>query len=204
MDPAREPREYDATVLFADLRGYTSLAERHAPREVLAMLNECFAALVACLEAEEAHLDKFLGDGLMAVFGLTDAVVDHPLQAARAGVAMQRAFSHLVNGLRREGWQALGLGVGLDSGTIVAGNIGIPGNSQFTVIGDVVNVASRLTAGAQPGEVVIGPGAGAALLSRLSLEPLGVIPIRGRSSPVKAWRLVSPYPLRPHHRLSTA
>lgn len=181
--------ERDATVLFADIRGFTALAEDRQPVDVLYFVNRCFAQMVRCIREESGMLDKFLGDGLMAVFGLVEFQPDHVQRAARAAVSMQRAMNDLLPRLEAEGWENVGLGIGLESGRVVAGHVGIPERREFTVLGDVVNVASRLTAGAQPGEIVLGPGAASALGAEFPLASLGTISIRGRRQPVEAWRL---------------
>jgi adenylate cyclase len=181
--------EREATVLFADLRGFTAMAENRPPVDVLRLVNRCFAAMVGCVRAEEGMLDKFLGDGLMAVFGIPEPCDDHAARGLRAAHAMQLAMADLAPVLMEEGWGQVGLGVGLESGRVVAGHVGVPDRHDYTVLGDVVNVAARLTAGAAAGEVVLGPGAGEAVGPLYPLVPLGNISIRGRRAPVLAWRL---------------
>lgn len=194
-----EPRDHDASVLFADLRGFTGLAEERSPAEVLRLVNRCFAVLIRCVLAESGHLDKLLGDGLMAVFGLPAEQRDHAGRALRAARAMQAGIARLAPSLRADGWEHAGLGVGIESGRVVAGRVGVPGWEDDTVLGDVVNVAARLTAGAAPGEIVLGPGAARAVGVRDDLTPLGLIPIRGRRQPVAAWR-AGPEAPRDDHR----
>lgn len=182
-------RECEATVLFADLRGFTGLAETRKPVEVLELVNRCFGALVDCVLAEDGMLDKFLGDGLMAVFGIDHPYESHTERALRAASAMQVVMGEIAPTLAAEDWGSVGLGVGIETGHLVAGNVGVPIRRDFTVLGDVVNVASRLTAGAASGEVVLGPAAGAILGEQYALVSLGTITIRGRRQPVEAWRL---------------
>ena len=184
-----EAEEVEATILFADLRGFTGLAEGREPVDVLDLINQCFPPLIGCIQAEGGTLDKFLGDGIMAVFGVNGDQGDHAERAVRAGLAMQDVMRSLTPGLQLAGWESVGLGVGLETGRVVAGYVGLPARREFTVLGDVVNVASRLTAGAAAGEVVLGPGAGEAVQERHPLVPLGTISIRGRRAPVTAWRV---------------
>lgn len=186
-------QECVATVLFADLRGFTALAESRSPVEVLRLVNRCMSVLIEAVQSEGGSVDKFLGDGIMAAFGVVGPLhTDHAERAVRAALQMQHSMALLAPTLRAEGWENVGLGVGLETGRVVVGDVGTPQRREFTVLGDVVNVASRLTAGASPGEVVLGAGAGAAVKGYGELESLGEISIRGRRQPVHAWRLVRP------------
>lgn len=184
-----QAEEREATVLFADLRGFTTLAEDRSPVEVLHLVNRCVPPMILAVRQEYGMVDKFLGDGIMAVFGLSVAQQDHAERAVRAARAIQANMAELEPELRAQGWDEVGIGIGLETGRIVAGQVDVPGRREFTVLGDVVNVASRLTAGASAGEVVLGEGARVALARTYRLISLGSIPIRGRRQPVHAWRL---------------
>jgi adenylate cyclase len=128
----------------------------------------------------------------MVVFGIGAVQADHATRAVRAARAMQRAMVAIAPELHAHGWNGISLGVGMETGRVVAGHVGGPDLCEYTVLGDVVNVASRLTAGAGGGEVVLGPGAAAAVCESHQLVSLGEISIRGRRQPVVAWRLRSP------------
>lgn len=191
-EPARtapaEGREVVATVLFADLRGFTALAESRPPGEVLWLVNRCIGEMARCIHTEGGKLDKFLGDGLMAVFGL-DGAKDHAERAVAAGRSIQTALDRARPELEAGGWASVGIGVGMETGRVVTGRVGVPERSEATVLGDVVNVAARLTAGAAAGEVVLGAGTASAVGAATGLVPLGEISIRGRRQPVRAFRL---------------
>jgi class 3 adenylate cyclase len=184
-----EGEERDASVLFVDVRGFTGLAETRNPVEVLRFLNRCFGALVGNVRDESGMLDKFLGDGLMAVFGVPFPLEEHALRAVRAANGMQAAIHTIGPQLEADGWGSVSLGIGIESGSVVAGNIGVPERQDYTVVGDVVNVASRLTAGAAPGEIVLGPRTAASVADQYQLISLGAISIRGRRQPVEAFKL---------------
>jgi adenylate cyclase len=142
-DLLTEPREVEATVLITDLRGFTTLAERRSPNEVLALLNRVHGALAERVEAHGGTVDKFLGDGMLAVFGAPDPVPDH---AARA-LDCAKAILEAVDALGAEDAETpLRVGIGVHSGPLVAGCIGSGARLEFTVIGDTVNVAARLEA----------------------------------------------------------
>ncbi len=151
-----EPTERDVVVVFADLRGFTALSEGLAPRIVVEqVLNRFFALMTDVLYAHEATIDKFLGDGLMAVFG---SIIDRPddiSRAVQAAVAMQRAFTELQASWNRELGRDIGLGIGISWGRAVVGNLGSPQRLDYTLIGDVVNTASRLVDLAESGQIIV-------------------------------------------------
>ncbi|MBI5608122.1 MAG: HAMP domain-containing protein [Deltaproteobacteria bacterium] len=132
------------TVLFSDIRDFTTLSERMPAQEVVAMLNDYFTAMVAIIMEEGGVVDKYIGDAIMAVFG---APVSHPedaVRALRAAVRMRLALGPLNERLQSKGFPALRTGIGLHTGSVVAGNIGSDQRMEYTVIGDTVNLASRL------------------------------------------------------------
>jgi len=129
--------EVEVTVLFLDVRDFTSFSEGSSPHEVVARLNELFDCVVPVVEQHGGHVDKFIGDGLLAVFGAPEPLVGH----AEWGVAAAREIVAVVN--ERFG-DELRIGIGVNSGRVVAGTIGGGGRLEFTVIGDVVNTASRV------------------------------------------------------------
>ena len=139
-------REVEAVVLFTDLRNFTALSERFEPQEIVDFLNEYFTMIVEAVHAEGGVLDKFIGDAAMAVFGLEGgaSLGDAPDRALRAALAMRRGLGPVNARLVERGLPQIDSGVGLHLGTMVAGNIGSEDRLEYTVIGDVVNTASRL------------------------------------------------------------
>ena len=135
--------ETEASVLFSDLRGFTSIAEGMAPKEVLALLNTHFGAMTEVLLAHGAYIDKFLGDGIMAVFGVPLPDPDSALRAVRSAIAMHHRTMAL-NQSGAFGERHLETGVGIHVGDLVAGNVGGAQRREYTVIGDTVNAAARL------------------------------------------------------------
>jgi adenylate cyclase len=131
--------EVEVTVMFVDVRGFTGFAERTPAKEVVETLNRLFGALVPVIHREGGHVDKFVGDGLLAVFGAPRREPDHAGRALRAALAIERAVEAEFHG-------ELEIGIGLNSGTVVAGNVGGGGRLEFSVFGDAVNTAARVEA----------------------------------------------------------
>lgn len=145
----------EVTVLFADIRGFTQLTEGMAPQAVIGLLNEIMARLSNAVDAAGGVVDKFVGDEIMAVFGAPLVQDDHATRAAGAALAMQEAMTALSAKRADRGEAAVSLGVGLHTGEAVAGNMGSPSRLNYTVVGESVNLASRLCAAAAPGEILI-------------------------------------------------
>lgn len=175
----------EVTVLFADIRGFTALTEGMEPQGVIGLLNECMQRLSDAVDAEGGVVDKYVGDELMAVFGAPVGRDDDPLRAVRAAVRMRDAMAALNEERAARGEGRLGVGIGLNTGEAVAGNMGSSNRMNYTVLGDVVNMASRLCGGAGAGEVLVTGSvlerAGPSVVAR----PLGGRSFKGFSSEVE-------------------
>ncbi len=178
----------EVSVLFADLQGFTTFSERVSPREVFAMLNAYFDAIVpAVARGEGGTVDKFIGDAIMLTFNTRGDQPDHALRAARAGLALQREAARVQTA--NPGWPRFRVGV--NSGPAIVGLLGPRGARSYTVVGDVVNVAARLEGSADAGEVVVGEATRAALGAGATLEPLGEVALKGKTASVRTFRLVA-------------
>jgi class 3 adenylate cyclase/DNA-binding response OmpR family regulator len=150
-----QPVERDLVVLFADIRGYTALVEGLPPQVVVhQVLNRHFSAMTKVVHNYEGTIDKFLGDGLIAVFGTPLTQTDDSFRAVAAAVAMQQAFQELSTEWEKELGIQISLGIGMSFGTAVVGNIGSQQRLDYTIIGDVVNTASRLCSMAKGGQIL--------------------------------------------------
>ena len=181
--------EYEVSVLFADLAGFTALAENWTAAEAVRALNLVFERWTANVFQCDGTLDKYIGDAVMAVFEAPLRQADHARRAVATALAMQQTLDDL-NRLRPEE-PALRMRVGINSGCVIAGDIGSPLHKSYTVIGDAVNVASRLeTSVAQPGQIVIGPATYEQVRDDFVCESLGEKELRGKRQTIHAYRVL--------------
>ena len=180
--------EVEATILFSDIRGFSTLSEQLPARELATVITRHLTAMAEVVLSHGGTLDKFSGDAVMAVFGAPDPLPDHPERALRCALAMQARQTELNAEDARDGKPPLGLGIGVNTGTVVAGTIGGGGRLAYTVLGDAVNVAQRLESEAAGGEVL----ASASTVARapgVTAEPIGPRQVKGRSEPVEVCRV---------------
>lgn len=143
------------TMLFADIRGFTSLTQTMDPQEVVRLLNQCMTKLSAIIEEHKGVLDKYLGDGLMALYGAPISYEDSALYALESGLHMLDAAREWNEQRKQEGLPLIDIGIGVHTGTVCAGNMGAQNRLNYTVIGSSVNMASRLCSAAEAGELLI-------------------------------------------------
>lgn len=177
------------TILFADIRGFTRISEHAPPEKIVSLLNRYFSAMTDIIFAHGGTLDKYLGDGLMALFGAPTATPDDASNALNAAVAMQRRLLGINRELRDEGFQEIGVGMGLHTGEVVVGYIGSERRSEYTAIGDTVNTSSRLESNARGGEILISDATAQAAHSRYKLQPREPIMVKNRQQPVNLWEV---------------
>jgi adenylate cyclase len=171
-------QERDVTVMFCDLVGFTSLCERIPPAESAALLNAFLTRMTDVVFEHEGTLDKFLGDALLAVFGAPFEQPQHPMRAVEAALAMRHALAEL--NAAQEG-PKLAMRIAINTGVALTGDIGSPRRREFTVLGDVVNTASRIEDEvAGPGEIVISGATYERVRGRVTVRSLGSRALRGR------------------------
>jgi len=179
----------EATILFADLRDFTTLTEHDSGPRVVALLNEFQEAMVATLFAHGGTLDKYLGDGLMAYFGAPLPQPDHAARAVRCALAMQAALVELNQRRTARGDAPLRMGIGMHSGTVVVGDIGAERRREFTAIGHTVNVAARIEQLTKSLAVPILLSADTRRLAGdgLDFDPAGSVEVRGHSAEIEVY-----------------
>ena len=185
--------EREVTVLFADLRGFTPLAERLPPRELVTLLNRYLDRMSRAIEAEGGVIDKFIGDEIMALFGAPVAAADSADRALRAALAMRAALAAFNRELAAEGRPTLAFGIGINTARVVAGNIGSHRRLNYSVIGDGVNTAARLqTLTRQPGfetDILLSEATLQSARGRYTVRDLGAAQVKGRSETVRVLAL---------------
>jgi PAS domain S-box-containing protein len=185
--PSLSVQEAEVTTMFVDICDFMAFAEQFEPREVVATLNCLFELAVPIITSRGGHVDKFVGDGLLAIFGMPQRLPDHADRALQAALEIEE--------LTRERFQGdLEIGIGIDSGTVVAGNVGGGGRLDFTVIGDAVNMASRVEAATRrTGDtILISEETRCRLGSSVLLEARPEIQLKGRQEPVVLFTPQSP------------
>jgi class 3 adenylate cyclase/tetratricopeptide (TPR) repeat protein len=175
-----------ATVLFADLSGYTAASERVDPERMKSLIDRALRRLGAEVERYGGTIDKFIGDNVMGVFGAPVAHEDDPERAVRAGLAMQAAMDEINGEIAGDLPVDFSLRVGINSGEVLAGRVG----EGYTVIGDPVNVAARLQAAADPGTVIVGEVTHRLTRGAIEYVELEPLELKGKSKPVPAWEAV--------------
>ncbi|HSU25074.1 MAG TPA: adenylate/guanylate cyclase domain-containing protein [Pyrinomonadaceae bacterium] len=177
------------TVLFADIRGFTSLSERENPERVVRLLNRYFTAMTEIIFEHGGTLDKYIGDGLMALFGAPTATPNDAINAAKAAVVMQRKINSLNGELVAEGLSPVTVGIGLHTGEAVIGYIGSEKRSEYTAIGDTVNLAARLEANARGGQILLSEATARAIGNAFPLVAHEPLTVRNRVQPVSLFEL---------------
>lgn len=177
------------TILFADIRGFTTISEHAPPEKIVSLLNRYFSAMTDIIFAHGGTLDKYLGDGLMALFGAPTATPEDASNALNAAVAMQRRVIGINQELSDEGFPHIGVGMGLHTGEVTVGYIGSERRSEYTAIGDAVNTASRLESNARGGEILVSDATAKAAHSRYKLEARDPITVKNRQQPVILWEV---------------
>jgi adenylate cyclase len=177
------------TVLFADIRGFTAFAEREKPEKVVGLLNRYFSAMTEIIFAHGGTLDKYIGDELMAIFGAPTASEEDALNAVKAAVTMQKRMTVLNSELRAEGFGQIAIGIGLHTGEATIGYIGSDRRSEYTAIGDTVNLASRLQSNAAPGQILMSEATHAASGSVIPINALEPLTVKNRTQPVNVFEV---------------
>ncbi len=188
-DPLKNER-CEATLLFADIRSFTTISERMNPEEIISMLNEYFDAMVDIIFKHGGILDKFVGDELMAVFRQRPDKAEGPMNAVSAAVGMRKRLRDLMQERNSRGKQVFEVGIGVNTGQVVMGNVGAKNRLDYTVIGDTVNVAARLEQMAEGQEIIVGEDTWQYCREHIPMREKGEITVKNRALPVKCYEVL--------------
>src|SRR5213594_2548520 len=188
---ALEGERRQVTVLFADLAGFTSLAEKLDPEEVHRIVNGCFERITAEVHRFEGTINQYTGDGVMALFGAPIAHEDSARRAVHAALGIQRAIADYAETLRAERGPALAMRIGLNTGAVVVGAIGDDLRMDYTAVGDTTNLAARMQQTARPGSVVVTEATHKAIGGYFETLDLGEREVKGHA-PVRAFEVLRP------------
>jgi adenylate cyclase len=180
----------ETTVFFSDIRGFTSMSEAVQAQEVVNMLNEYFELMVEVIFKYEGTLDKFVGDEIMALFGSPVARPDDPYRAVKVAVEQMRVLEEFNRVRVSEREQPVNIGIGINTGDVVAGYIGSSKALEYTVIGDVVNTASRLCSLAKANEIIISHETSLRVKDYFNLKELPPTQVKGKAQPMKVYRVL--------------
>ncbi len=193
-DDSLKARRTEITVVFVDLRGFTGFTETAEPEEVMSVLREYHAELGREIIAHDGTIEHFAGDGAMILFNAPVPVEDHELQAIRMALCMRESVAVLARGWKKHGY-ALGFGVGIAGGYATMGTIGFEGRLEYSAIGTVVNLAARLCGEAGNGQILISPRIFSKAETRIDVEPVGELSLKGFNRPVPAYNVLAVRPL---------
>lgn len=184
-----ESEDLEVTVAMADIRGYSTIAERTEPSALAGQLSRHRAVMNHAIVEHGGTVMQFIGDAVMAVFGAPYPMDDHADAALRAAISMHSAQVRLNQEFDAEGLERFGLGIGLSSGVVAAALLGSEERMEYTVIGDTVNLSQRLQQWAGPGEIIISEPTWRALTDKPDADVLEPETVKGRVSPVQAYRM---------------
>ena len=179
----------EVTVMFADIRGFTTMSEKMEPGRVVEILNEYFTRVTDVIFDNGGTLDKYMGDAVMAVFGAPISKGNDAANAVNSAIQIQRLLIELNRDAAARKWPELRVGIGINTGTAIAGNIGSPRRLDYTVVGDVVNTAQRLMTNAEGGQVLISESTAKKLGKNFDLERLPELKVKGRNEAVPVFRV---------------
>jgi len=189
LDIAPGGKTYRGTILFSDILGFTTLSESRSPEEVVRLMNSYFDRMVPCIVNENGAIDKFIGDAIMAFWGIPFDKGDSAAHACHAGLSMQNALVGFNSLQERSGFQQCAHGIGLNSGTVVAGNIGAANQIGYTLLGDAVNTASRIEHHACRNQVLVSETTWNEIKGRANGVCMPLLKVRNKAEPLQVYSL---------------
>lgn len=180
----------EATILFADVRGFTPLSENLRPEQIVELLNEYFTNMTDIIFEHQGLLDKYMGDGLMALFGVAYAAKEAPVNAAKAAIDMQRRMISLRQKFFEQFGHQINIGIGINTGVITVGYIGSNRRMEYTGIGDAVNLTARLESNSKPSQIIISSATYELVKDVIPTKSLGPIKVKGKAEPQEVYEVI--------------
>lgn len=195
LDPSNlygsSPKEKDVTILLSDLRGFTAMSENYSPLEIISFLNRYFTAMSEVIQQYDGTIDKFMGDSIMVVFGTPERRSDDIERSLACAIQMQIRLALINEENKTLGYPPLYMGIGINTGRVVAGKLGSELYSQYTVIGDHVNLASRIESYSLRGQVLISEHTFNLSKDFINIGQENTLQVKGKKNPVKMYELLS-------------
>lgn len=183
-------KKQKTTIMFSDIRGFTPMSEKMQPEEVVSMLNEYFSTMSGTIFSWNGTLDKYIGDAIMALFGAPIKGEDDELRAVTSAVEMQRKLKPLNEELAKAGKPRIGMGIGINTGEVVVGNIGSENRLEYTAIGDSVNLASRLCSVAKAGQIIISDHTYNFVKDFVDVNKLEPVQVKGKEQKIQIYEVL--------------
>lgn len=180
----------DVTILFADIRGFTAMSRSMEPEAIVEVLNRYFTLVTEIIFRFEGTIDKFIGDAVMSVFGSPIRTSIHLDQGIKAAVAIKLAVQDVNQARRMQGFPPLQMGIGINSGEVIVGNMGSQSRMEYTAVGDAVNVASRLTDLAKAGDILVSEDIYRSIRNNVVAEERPGVAIKGMDKPVTVYNII--------------
>ena len=194
------------TVMMSDLRGFTSLSENRDPEDMVQLLNRYLERMSKVIMEYDGMIDEFIGDAILTVFGVPEEHDDDPLRAVACALAMQNALMELNNELIREGYPALEMGIGINTGSVIVGNIGSEIRAKYGIVGATVNIASRIESNTIGGQVLIGEPTYRLVKELVTSDPTQTVMMKGLKKPLVIYPITAigpPYDVNLSFRMAS-
>jgi adenylate cyclase len=181
-------RRAEVTILMADLRGFTGLTDIHDPERIVSLLNRFFGVMAEIIQSYDGMIDEFLGDAMLVIFGVPERRDDDPSRAVACAIEMQNAMTRLNRDIAKDGFPPLQMGIGINTGQVVVGNIGSEIRAKYGIVGMPVNTAARIESIASGGEVLIGEATHRLLEGLVEADPPQSLMMKGFRRPLVYYR----------------
>ena len=180
-------KESDITILFSDIRGFTSMSEKLSPTDIVKLLNKYFKSMIDVVFRYNGTLDKIVGDELMVLYGVPLKSDEDTNNAVNTAIKMFEALDKFNEKIIKEGYKPFRIGIGINKGKAVSGNIGSEQQMNYTVIGDTINLGARLCSHAKSGEILISSSVKDIISDEYPFKNIPPIEVKGKSKPIEVW-----------------